>query len=186
MTENRARAVEEPVGYDYPPTDRIPVPGDLSNNRPDKPPADADALPADVDTPPADAEALPDDEFVTDPTPPAPEPATPVESLDTQEFAPEPVAGSEEADKARDVFGHTEIDRLRGRWRELQASFVDDPAQAVRGADDLVDEIMRELAERKEHLEGRWRDGLDGPGGTEELRVVIREYRAFFDHLLNA
>lgn len=127
MTEDSARTVEEPVGFDRAPTDRIPVPGDLS------------------DAPP-----------------------------------PAPVAAG--AGQERDRFDDATIGRFRDRWRELQAGFVDDPAQAVRAADDLVEEIMRELAQRRESLRQRWPAGAD----TEELRVVIRAYRAFFDRLMNA
>lgn len=197
MTENRARAVEEPVGYDYPPTDRIPVPGDLSENRSD----------GRIDNP---TDAPPIDEARTDPATPVADPTTPVESTDTpvesaetpvdsadtpvepadtQELPAEPVTGTTRTGKddiEHDFFDNAAIDGFRERWRELQGGFVDDPAQAVRGADDLVDEIMRELAEHKENLASRWRDGADGSTDTEELRVVIREYRAFFDRLLNA
>lgn len=80
-------------------------------------------------------------------------------------------------------FDESVVSRFRDRWRALQADFVDDPARAVRNADELVDEIIHELAERKQNLEHQWRDG---PGDTEELRVAIREYRSFFNQLLNA
>jgi hypothetical protein len=183
MTENRARAVEEPAGYDYAPTERIPVPGDLSENRTD------DRIDNRTDAPPVDEDRTDPATPVADPTTPVEPADAPVESADTQEFPAEPVtgtAGTEKDEIERDFFDNSAIDGFRERWRELQAGFVDDPAQAVRGADDLVDEIMRELAEHKEHLAGRWRDQSDGSVGTEELRVVIREYRAFFDRLLNA
>jgi hypothetical protein len=88
-------------------------------------------------------------------------------------------AGERPADE--ELFAEDAVHGFRERWREVQAGFVDDPAQAVRGANELVDEIMRELAEHKHRLETGLRDQND----TEQLRVVIREYRAFFNKLLN-
>jgi len=83
------------------------------------------------------------------------------------------VAGERPADE--ELFAEDAVHGFRERWREVQAGFVDDPAQAVRDANELVDEIMRELAEHKHRLEAGLRDQSD----TEQLRVVIREYRAF-------
>ena len=84
---------------------------------------------------------------------------------------------------AAGFFDGGDVTRFQERWRELQSDFVDDPARAVRSADDLVDEIIRELAQRKQGLEEQWRDR---PDDTEELRVAMREYRSFFNQLLNA
>jgi hypothetical protein len=79
-------------------------------------------------------------------------------------------------------------DRLRGRWREVQTRFVDDPRDAVAAADGLVAELMQTLAsgfaERRRALEEQWQRGEDV--GTEQLRVVLQQYRAFFDRLLSA
>lgn len=170
------KVVEEPAGYDYPPTDRIPVPGDLSTDRTD---AEHDRTDAERDRTNADRR----DGHAED------RPAAPVEAADIAEPAvpsepvAAPVTGSTETSATAGLFEEGAVNRFRDRWRELQSGFVDDPAQAVRGADELVDEIMRELAERRHNLEEQWRDG---PGDTEELRGVIREYRAFFNQLLNA
>ncbi|WP_083661649.1 hypothetical protein [Actinophytocola xanthii] len=90
-----------------------------------------------------------------------------------------------EDDSGAELFGAADVQRFRARWRELQADFVDDPKQAVQGADDLVGEVMRALteivADHKRQLEGEWREGA---GETEELRVALRRYRAFLDQLL--
>ncbi len=159
MTENRTRVVEEPAGNDHVPTERIPVPGDLSPEPADEKPAEAPETVAE------------------EPTAVAELPATPAEPA---EPAAEPGTGSE---KAGEFFDSTAMARFRDRWREVQSGFVDDPGEAVRGADDLVVEIMRELAERKRLIDDQWQtESAD----TEELRVVIRAYRAFFNHLLNA
>lgn len=78
------------------------------------------------------------------------------------------------------MFSDDAAERLRIRWRELQADFVDDPQRAVRAADDVVDEMMRTIAERRKRLTGEWQGHTD----TEELRLALRGYRSFVDTLL--
>jgi len=164
-TEDRARVVEEPAGFDHPATERIPVPGDLSDDRTDIERPD-EAAGERVETVPAaePVDRIERDEPVTEPT-------------------GMPVTGSVEPRTAQGFFAEDTVNRFRDRWRELQAGFVDDPERAVQGADELVDEIMRELAERKQNLGQQWRDGEHD---TEELRVAIQEYRSFLNQLLNA
>ncbi len=79
-----------------------------------------------------------------------------------------------------DLFAGDFAERLRARWRELQADFVDDPQRAVREADEVVDEVMRTIAEHRQRLVGEWQGHTD----TEHLRLALREYRSFFDRLL--
>ncbi len=50
-------------------------------------------------------------------------------------------------------------------WRELQSHFVDDPADAVRQAGQLVEQALADL---RSHLES---------GSTEDLRTAFRRYR---------
>lgn len=182
MTENRhapARVVEAPTGYDRAPTERIPVPGDLSTERTRPEPLetpDEDGRPE----PEAAAPTLDAPESVTGSTESVTDPVEPwTGSVKPTPGPATPATGPADAG----LFDEDAVSRFRDRWRDLQAGFVDDPAQAVRGADELIDEIMRELAEHRQQLEEQWRDG---PGDTEELRVVIQEYRAFFNQLLNA
>jgi hypothetical protein len=81
----------------------------------------------------------------------------------------------------------TESQGMRSRWDEIQTGFVDDPRQAVERADQLVAEAMKRLAEtfasERDNLEGQWSRGDEV--NTEELRVALRRYRAFFDRLLS-
>jgi hypothetical protein len=185
MTENKAaRTVEEPVGYDHTPTDRIPVPGDLSQEqtteRHPEPEHEDDLAVTEntgVATESSETSEAPHD--VPHDVPSDVPSEEPVGAAEAIEPAPASGTGFEETE----LFSEDTVRRFEDRWRELQAGFVDDPGQAVRGADELVGEIMRELAERKQSLEQHWGAG---PTDTEELRVVIREYRAFFKQLLNA
>lgn len=164
-TVRDGRVVEEPAGFDQPPTDRIPAMGDLPHGQPG------------VTTPDGRV-----DDRRDEPVDPVTGPEASIEVEPVVETE-EPGTGSAELPAAAGFFDESAVDRFRDRWRELQADFVDDPAGAVRSADELVDEAIRELAERKRGLAGRWQDGA---GDTEELRVAMQEYRSFFDQLLNA
>jgi hypothetical protein len=74
------------------------------------------------------------------------------------------------------------------RWQEIQVRFVDEPRDSVAQADALVADLMQRLAARfadeRERLEGQWDRGDDV--STEDLRVALTRYRAFFDRLLSA
>ena len=76
---------------------------------------------------------------------------------------------------------------MRKRWSDIQASFVDEPRQAVEQADGLVAEVMQRLAQvfadERGRLEGQWDRGEDTD--TEALRQALRRHRSFFDRLLS-
>lgn len=80
-----------------------------------------------------------------------------------------------------------ETQRLRADWDRVQASFVDEPRQAVEAADRLVATAIKRLAEifaeEKARLEGQWDRG--GDVSTEDLRQALRRYRAFFGRVLS-
>jgi hypothetical protein len=75
---------------------------------------------------------------------------------------------------------------FRTRWTTIQGGFVDDPRQAVRHGDELVAEVMSNLAESFAGERQRMEAQLDetGEGATENLRVALRRYRSFFERLL--
>ncbi|MDL5160378.1 hypothetical protein [Actinomycetospora termitidis] len=78
-------------------------------------------------------------------------------------------------------------ERLRGRWQEVQAGFVDEPRQSVTEADQLVgevlDEVSRVFRDQRSELEAEWSGNAEP--GTEELRQALQRYREFFDRLLS-
>ena len=77
---------------------------------------------------------------------------------------------------------------FQGRWENLQTGFVDEPRLTVEQADQLVAEVMQRLAEgfaaERERLEQQWGRGEDI--STEDLRITLQRYRAFFQRLLSA
>lgn len=85
------------------------------------------------------------------------------------------------------LFAADQAESYRKRWTAIQSSFVDDPSAAVRAGDELVAQVMSELAnsfaEQRRRFESQL--GNSGSGNTEDLRVAFRSYRSFFDRLLS-
>ena len=115
-----------------------------------------------------------------------------------------------EREKRRDEFEIRPLDprdrdRYRTQWRDLQAEFVDEPATAVRRADALIQNVMRDRGYPVDDFDTRAADlSVDHPrvvenyraghaiatrnesgnAGTEDLRQALMHYRALFDELL--
>jgi hypothetical protein len=109
-------------------------------------------------------------------------------TADLVEEADDVDARSDDSGEREPLFSGDDGDRLRSRWQEVQAAFVDEPRSAVKEADALVAELMRRLAEtfseERQQLESQW--DRDGDVSTEDLRVALQRYRSFFDRLLSA
>jgi hypothetical protein len=92
-----------------------------------------------------------------------------------------------ETDEQAALFSQDESKELYSKWDAVQVGFVDEPRQAVERADSLVAGAMKRLAEmfaeERARLEGQWDRGDDV--STEELRLALRRYRAFFGRLLS-
>lgn len=91
-----------------------------------------------------------------------------------------------EADQERLIPGDTAFD-YQQRWEVIQAGFIDEPRESVSEADRLVEEVMGRVSDRFEEqrraLEEQW---AQGEPSTEDLRLALRRYRAFFERLLSA
>ncbi|MFG2824873.1 hypothetical protein ACGFX4_36270 [Kitasatospora sp. NPDC048365] len=86
--------------------------------------------------------------------------------------------------------------QLTHRLDHAVGTFVDDPRQAVQEADEALDETVRRLTdglrERRTALHDAWhadtagehRGAADGASRTEDLRLLLREYRDLVQHLL--
>jgi hypothetical protein len=79
-----------------------------------------------------------------------------------------------------------EVQDLRDRWIAIQSAFIDEPRRSVAEADrlvgDVTDRIVRSFEDERARLEEIWESGEDIT--TEDLRVTLQRYRAFFDRLL--
>ncbi|QVQ53011.1 hypothetical protein J4H86_04170 [Spiractinospora alimapuensis] len=119
----------------------------------------------------------------SDQAPPSPDSGSTADAASATPAAPAAPA----SDEPWSGFSAQEREGLRGRWRQLQGDFVDDPNAAVRDADALVAETLRTLQQRlSDHhasLEARW---TTNDADTEQLRHTIRRYRAFLNTMLAA
>ncbi|MEZ0107641.1 hypothetical protein ABH920_001633 [Catenulispora sp. EB89] len=70
------------------------------------------------------------------------------------------------------------------RWNTIQIGFVEDPAQSVRDADALIEEIsaayVNAIAERRNALSATWQSDA----GTEEMRRAVLQYRSLLGVIL--
>jgi hypothetical protein len=86
------------------------------------------------------------------------------------------------------LLAEAEAQAYRTRWQDIQGQFVDEPRQAVEQGDQLVAEVIKHVAEvfakERSSLEEQWSKG--GEADTEDLRVALQRYRAFFERLLVA
>ena len=98
-----------------------------------------------------------------------------------------PTPDDDRGGKTAPLFDDAAANDLRDRWTDVQTGFVDEPRSAVEGADALVAEVMKRLADgfatERQALEAQWSRGDDV--STEDLRVALRRYRSFFDRLLS-
>jgi len=95
--------------------------------------------------------------------------------------------GTRTSEALEPLFTPDLTDTYRQRWTAIQTGFVDDPRQAVRNGDELVAQIMTNLANSFAEERHRVEAQLDetGEGSTENLRIALRRYRSFFERLLS-
>jgi len=100
----------------------------------------------------------------------------------------QPLPGGPSGQTRTDLFDDTEAGRFRTRWTDVQGGFVDEPRRAVKEADALIADVIKRLADvfanERTRLERQWDRGDNVT--TEDLRVALQRYRAFFDRLISA
>ncbi len=71
-----------------------------------------------------------------------------------------------------------------GPWNEIQAMFVDNPRASVQRAaglvSDQVEALIESFTERQRFAQSAWEAD---DAGTEELRVALQHYRAFWNSI---
>jgi len=95
-------------------------------------------------------------------------------------------AGSTNEEEYTALFEDNESEKFRAQWLEIQSRFVDDPRVAVKEADDLVADVIKNItrtfSDKRMTLENQWKSG--DKVSTEDLRVALQRYRSFFNRLL--
>lgn len=88
-------------------------------------------------------------------------------------------------DELAALFAPDQAREFKSQWDNVQRSFVDDPRQAVRKADELVAQVMKNLAESFSRKRSEIEAEADEKASTENLRLAFRHYRSFFERLLS-
>lgn len=95
--------------------------------------------------------------------------------------------GSNKNEELVPLFSESAVQNFRARWTTLQTEFVDEPRRSVEQADELVAHVMKDMAatfsDERKKLEQQWEQG--DKVSTEDLRLVLRRYRSFFDRFLS-
>ncbi|MFJ1703667.1 hypothetical protein [Kitasatospora sp. NPDC088346] len=82
------------------------------------------------------------------------------------------------------------VERLSAEWHVVQSGFVDDPGQACRQADALVEKaaalVAEAVAEQRRDLRADDSPAEDGAPDTESLRLAMQDYHRLLDRLLAA
>jgi hypothetical protein len=122
--------------------------------------------------------------------PPSPPPPPPAEEPRSDGGHRDRAADGGQQDAAAEhatLLDDTSSADYRARWERLQIGFVDSPAETVAEADELVAEILQRIAQtfadERGALEQQWSG--QGEPSTEDLRVALQRYRAFFARLLS-
>jgi hypothetical protein len=115
------------------------------------------------------------------------QPAEPAEPADPARAEPAGTVADDREERQAQLLEPGDREAMTTRWREVQADFVDHPRQAMQDADALVAGLMQQLAktfaDERAQLEAQWSRGDDV--STEDLRVSLQRYRAFFERLLS-
>ncbi|KQU82316.1 hypothetical protein ASC78_17090 [Variovorax sp. Root318D1] len=92
-----------------------------------------------------------------------------------------------EDDSLEPLFSPDAARDFRANWDAVQISFVDDPKQAVRQADQLVRQVLDDLGQTFSSERNALDGGTDtaNQASTENLRLALRRYRSFFQRLLS-
>ncbi len=93
----------------------------------------------------------------------------------------------EQSENLEPLFDENEAERFRTQWMNIQSKFVEDPKESLREADKLVADVLKSVTmsfhDRRTSLEKRWNNG-NNDVSTEDLRQMVKRYRAFFNRLL--
>ena len=94
----------------------------------------------------------------------------------------DPVNRSPVMDNRDDDRAWPEMANYRRRFEELQSQFIEEPKEAVKKAESLVEEAVEKMVsslhDRVNHIHSELGDGTDD---TERLRMAMRRYRQLID-----
>jgi hypothetical protein len=88
---------------------------------------------------------------------------------------------------AATLLSESEAQTFHSRWDAVQSTFVDEPRKAVKEADELVADaiqrVTKAISDERARMEAQLIDRDEV--STEDLRLALQRYRAFFSRLLS-
>lgn len=109
----------------------------------------------------------------------------PASSTSTTAVAIRSTGDGGESGQLAALFLPASVKAFQDQWDAVQTGFVDDPKQAVRQADELVAQVMTNLADTFSNERNKLESQVEQPeqATTENLRVALHRYRSFFQLL---
>lgn len=108
-------------------------------------------------------------------------------TVTTREAEEQQMQAKEQPEKLEPLFDEEQAEHFRTQWMNIQSKFVEDPKGSVRDADKLVADVLKSVTmgfhDRRTALEKQWNNG-NNEVSTEDLRQMVKHYRAFFNRLL--
>ena len=71
--------------------------------------------------------------------------------------------------------------QYKTRMGQIHSQFIDDPKEAVKNAEKLIDEMVDYIAKSMHEQVQRWHKDLEGNADTEKLRLMMREFSHMMD-----
>ena len=97
-----------------------------------------------------------------------------------------PTAPKSVSEAEQPWFGREDLDDLHNRWTSIQVQFVDEPCAAVEQAEAMVVEtierVKQRISDQQQSLDSQWINHDDI--STEELRIIMQNYRSLLNRLL--
>jgi hypothetical protein len=85
------------------------------------------------------------------------------------------------------LLAKSEVEQFQSRWNSIQAGFVDEPRKTIEEADKCVANAMQRISQlhsdERVKLESMWKRG--DQASTEDMRLALQRYRAFFSRLMS-
>jgi hypothetical protein len=71
--------------------------------------------------------------------------------------------------------------QYKTRMAQIHSQFIDDPKEAVKNAERLIDEMVDYIAKSMHEQVQRWHKDVEGNADTEKLRLMMREFSHMMD-----
>ena len=108
--------------------------------------------------------------------------------VDSSEFGgvakPEDLGGRDIGAGSEPLVGAEAQEEFLSRWMQIQISFLEDPPTAVETAEMLIQDISAAIRTSLEERSSELVAGGQAAADTEQLRLALRQYRAFIGVVL--